>query len=229
MVGHNYNCLEQYLMQGYVNWNTSSAGYNPSNAIYVALLTASYVPSALHKVWADVSAFESTATGYTAGGEAVSLSNTYTQSAAVTSVLASNASASQKNVVLTSSSGFVPGDVVLVSNGAGTTSELAVISSISSPTLTMVSNLANAYTTAGSAYCSQYPLYTNFSLSTNPTWTISAGTLSTAYAVYYINATVNSIVKPLLTYQDFGGTTTMSSGTFTITENGGVVIERLSD
>ena len=229
MVGHNYNCLEQYLMQGYVNWNTGSAGYNPSNAIYVALLTSAYVPSALHKVWADVSAYECSATGYTTGGQAVTLSNTYAQSAAVTSTLASNANSGQKSVTLTSATGFVQGDVVMISNGAGTTSENGVISSISAPTLSMVGNLANSYTTAGSAYCSQYPLYTTFALGANPSWTITAGPLSTAYAVYYINATVNSIVKPLLTYQDFGGTTQMSSGTFTITENGGVVIERLSD
>ena len=214
-------------MQGYVNWNTNAASYNPSKAIYVALLTPSYVPSELHSTWTDVSSYECSATGYTAGGQAVSLSNTYTQSAAVTSLMASNANASQKNVVLSSSSGFVQGDTVLVADTSG--SENAVISSISSPTLTMVSNLTNSYTTGHAGYVSQLPLTTTFALSTNPSWTITAGTLSTAFVVYYINATVNSVTKPLLTYQDFGGTTQMSSGTFTITENSGVVIEALTD
>ena len=217
-------------MQGYVNWNTSAAGYNPSKAIYVALLTSGYTPSALHKVWADVSANECSATGYTSGGQAVTLSNTYAQSSSVTSTLSSNANSGQKNVVVTSGTGFVNGDVVLVSNGAGTTSENAVISSGGGTgTLAMVSNLVNSYTTAGSAYCSQYPLNTTFALAANPSWTITGGTLSTAFAVYYINATINGVVNPLLTYQDFGGTTSMSAGTFTITESGGVVIERLTD
>jgi hypothetical protein len=95
----------------------------------------------------------------------------------------------------------------------------------------MVSNITNysSYTTSNTAYCSQFPLTTTFALAANPTWTITAGPLSTAFAVYYINATVNSVAKPLLTYQDFGGTTTMSSGTFTITESGGVVVEALTD
>ena len=217
-------------MQGMVNWNTGAAGYNPSNSIYVALLTSSYTPSALHKVWADVSSYECTATGYTTLGQACSLSNTYAQSSSVTTTLSSNANSGQKNVVVTSGTNFVNGDVVLISKGDGTTSENAVISSGGgSGTLVMASNLVNSYTTAGSAYISQYPLNTTFALSSNPSWTITGGTLSTAYAVYYINATVNSVVKPLLSYQDFGGTTQMSAGTFTITESGGVVIERLTD
>jgi hypothetical protein len=231
MVGHNYNALEQYLMQGMVNWNTvADTTYYPSNAIYVALLTGSYTPSALHARWADISSYECSATGYTTGGQACSLSNTYAQSSTVTSTLSANASSAQKNVTVTSGTGFTNGDVVLISNGAGTTSENAVISSGGgSGTLTMVSNLVNSYTTAGNAYCSQYPLNTTFSLASNPSWTITGGTLSTAFAAYYINATVNGVVKPLLSYQDFGGTTQMSAGTFTITENGGVVIERLTD
>ena len=220
-------------MQGYVSWNTTSVTWAPSNAIYVALLTSAYVPSALHKIWADVSTNECTASGYTAGGQTVSVSNTYAQSAAVTSTLTSSANASQKNVPLTSVTGFVNGDTVLISNAAGTTSENAVIASgggsSGAGTLVMVSNLANSYTTGGAAYVAQYPLTTTFALTSNPSWTITAGPLSTAYAVYYVKGTVNGVASPLLSYQDFGGTTQMSSGTFTITENGGVVIERLSD
>ena len=217
-------------MRGLVNWNTGTNSNVGSNAIYCALLTPSYLPSALHAVWADVSAYECSATGYSTGGVACSISNTYTQSAAVSSTVASNPTGN-KNLTLTSTTGFVQGDTVLISNAAGTVSELAVISSISSPTLTMVSNITNytSYTTSATAYCSQFPLTTTFALATNPSWTITAGPLSTAYAVYYINGTVNSIAKPLLTYQDFGGTTTMSSGTFTITESGGVVVEALTD
>lgn len=145
MVGHNYDALAEYIMRGYVNWNTAAASHNPSNAIYVALLTSSYTPSHLHAVLADVSAQESSATGYTAGGQAVTLSNTYTKS------------------------------------GSG------------------------------------YPYTTQFMLAANPTWTITSGTLNYSYAVYYINATVNSIVKPLLSYQDLGANT-CTNGVVTLTE-----------
>jgi hypothetical protein len=145
MVGHNYDCLAEYTMRGYINWNTGAAGYNPSNAIYVALLKAAYTPSHSHKVWADVSAQESVATGYTSGGQAVTLSNTYT-----------------------------------ITGGA-------------------------------------YPYVTQFMLTANPTWTITSGTLDYAYAAYYINATVNSIVKPLLSYQALGSNT-CTNGVVTLTE-----------
>ena len=156
MVGHNFDALEEYVMRGYVNWNTvANTSYYSSNAIYVMCLSA-YTPSHLHAVIADVlgAGTQSSGTGYTAGGQAVTLSNTYSKS-----------------------------------GGA-------------------------------------YPYLTDFKLGVNPSWTLTTGPFTVAYAVYYINATVNSIVKPVLTYQDMGGATTLYSGTYTITESGAVVIER---
>lgn len=132
-------------MRGYVNWNTGAATHTPSNAIYVALLKAAYTPLHTHAVWADVSAQESSATGYTAGGQAVTLLNTYTKTGAT------------------------------------------------------------------------YPYTTQFMLAANPSWTITGGSLDYAFAVYYINATVNSIVKPLLTYQELGSNV-CTSGVVTLTE-----------
>ena len=131
-------------MRGYVNWNTAAnSTYYSSNAIYVSLLTAAYTPSHSHAIFADVSATESSATGYAT--QAVTLSNTYTITGAT------------------------------------------------------------------------YPYTTQFMLAANPTWTITSGTLDYHYAVYYINATVNAIVKPLLTYQDLGANT-CTSGVVTLTE-----------
>ena len=133
-------------MRGYVNWNTAAnSSYYSNNTIYVALATAAYTPAHTHTIWANVSGSESSATGYTAGGQAVTLSNTYTITGAA------------------------------------------------------------------------YPYTTQFMLAANPTWTITSGTLDYHYAVYYINATVNSIVKPLLSYQDLGANT-CTSGVVTLTE-----------
>ena len=67
-----------------------------------------------------------------------------------TSVLASNAAADQKDVVVASGATFRAGDKVLIKDGAA--SEINVIASIASNTLTMYTDLAHAYTTAASAH-----------------------------------------------------------------------------
>jgi len=61
---------------------------------------------------------------------------------------------------------------------------------------------ANGYTTGGVANTSE--TWTNsggtitFDMSTDPTWTASGGSITARFAVIYRNATVNTIVKPLL-------------------------------
>lgn len=62
------------------------------------------------------------------------------------------------------------------------------------------------------------PYYYNFSASSNPTWGTlgSLASFTANYGVVYVNATVNSIAKPLICYQDFGGPQTVSSNTFTV-------------
>src|SRR5690349_11600296 len=61
---------------------------------------------------------------------------------------------------------------------------------------------ANGYTTGGVAFTSN--TWTNSSgtitwtLTSNPVWTASGGSIVARFAVIYRNATVNTIVKPLL-------------------------------
>jgi hypothetical protein len=115
------------------------------------LLTSAYTPNVLAdaKV-ADISGSESSATGYTAGGVAVTLSNTLD----VTNQ-----------------------DVIAAAN---------------------------------------------------PVWTLTGATsLAARYVAYYINATIKTIVKPLISYTDLGQTYTTAplaghTSSFGVLENGGV-------
>ena len=59
------------------------------------------------------------------------------------------------------------------------------------------------------------PWYYNFGASYNPSWGPTAS-FTANWGVAYVNGTVNSIVKPLICYPDFGGAQTVSSNTFTV-------------
>lgn len=64
VTAHWYGNALRRLASGQVNWET--------DVVRVALLTAAYSPDQdAHDTFADVSAFETSGTGYTAGGEAI--------------------------------------------------------------------------------------------------------------------------------------------------------------
>jgi hypothetical protein len=78
MTGICYNDKDAYANLGYNNWPSEdpTVGVLP---VYAMLLTAAYTPNADaggNGVKADIVASESSATGYTAGGQAVTITNT---------------------------------------------------------------------------------------------------------------------------------------------------------
>ena len=73
-----YNDKDAYANLGYDNWPSEKIG-SPLLPVYAALLTTAYTPNPNpggDGVFADVSAKESSALGYTAGGQQVSIHNT---------------------------------------------------------------------------------------------------------------------------------------------------------
>jgi hypothetical protein len=76
MTGICYNSPTCYANLGVDNWTSDNPGV-PVNGVNAALLTSSYTPQVnVDAKWADISGSECSATGYSAGGEAVTLSGT---------------------------------------------------------------------------------------------------------------------------------------------------------
>jgi hypothetical protein len=82
------------------------------------------------------------------------------------------------------------------------------------------------YTAGGVALVS--PTYTasghvyTFTTSTNPSWTSS--TISAAYALFYDSTPGTASTNPVICYWDFGGTSSSSSGTYTLTLSGSGIV-----
>ena len=150
MTGISYNSPTCYANLGFDNWPSQNPAA-PVNGVKAMLLTSAYTPNVLADAkYADISGSESSATGYSAGGVAVTLSNTM--------------DVTNKDVIAAA----------------------------------------------------------------NPLWTLTGPTsLACRYVAFYINATIKTIVKPLISYTDLGQTyTTAPTGghtsSFGVIENGGV-------
>lgn len=82
------------------------------------------------------------------------------------------------------------------------------------------------YTTGGVALSS--PTFTasghvyTFTTATNPSW--SSSTISAAYALFYDSTPGTNSTNPVICYWDFGGTSSSSSGTYTLTISGSGIL-----
>lgn len=76
---------------------------------------------------------------------------------------------------------------------------------------------AGGYSLVSPTFSLSGHVYT-FSTGTNPNWTTS--TISAAYALFYDSTPGTSSTNPVICYWDFGGTSSSSAGTFTLTISG---------
>lgn len=188
------NALDQAL-QGKINWT--------SDTIKLALVTSSYSPNlGSDKYWSTPQAYETSGTGYTAGGVTLS-SITHTVTAAnswSTTRANSTAYTYGQLVIPASANGYLYRCVVAGTSGS------------SAPSYTTV--VGTTFTDSGVTWMCAGESVSVYS-SAAASW--SSSTISAAYGVIYDSTPGTAGTDPLIALINFGGTVSSTSATFTVT------------
>lgn len=174
-----------------------------SDTIKVALLTSSYTPNFGTNVhWSDVSTFETSGAGYTAGGATLaSPTATFTAANSWATAAATSTGYSVGNIVRPSTgNGYLYRCVVAGTSGASAPSWPTVVGETVTDGTVTWTNIGTGVVQLGGA---------------NPSW--SSSTISAQYAVVYDSTPGTASTDPLIACINFGSTVSSTSGTFSIT------------
>lgn len=189
-----YGFAESDAFQGNIKWTTDT--------IKMALMGSGYTPAlSTDHHWSDISANETTGTGYTAGGNTMA------------SLTATETAANSWALTWTASHAYVFGDVVKpgTANGFLYMCVVAGTSAASGPVFP--TTYGATVTDGGVTWACMGRNITVFS-SASVTW--SAATVTASYAVIYDAQTGTAATEPLVNLQDFGGSQTATGSTFTV-------------